>query len=156
MDLARGGSWPHIRLPDQRIGWITARYVGRTIAGSPPPETSAERLVWTSPEGCQQVVGRSGHIAPANPTTLRVGTWNIRWFSRGCPSNHTCPEKSTDIRWWACTIAWMNVDVLALQEMLATSDAQFSLNSPHAELDRLQAALGKWTSSPAEGPATNL
>jgi hypothetical protein len=50
MDLPRGGSWLHIRLPDQRIGWMTARYVGRTIAGSPPPETSAERLVQTSPQ----------------------------------------------------------------------------------------------------------
>ena len=51
LGLDRGGSWLQIRLPDQRTGWIAARYVGRTIAGSPPPDTSAERQVWTSPEG---------------------------------------------------------------------------------------------------------
>jgi hypothetical protein len=74
IDMARAGSWLHIRLPDQRTGWIAVRYVGRTIAGSPPPDTSAERLVWTSPEGCQQVVGSGGRMAPADPATLRVGT----------------------------------------------------------------------------------
>jgi hypothetical protein len=52
MGLDRGGRWLQIRLPDQRTGWMAARYVGRTIAGSPPPDTAAERLVWTSPEGC--------------------------------------------------------------------------------------------------------
>jgi hypothetical protein len=51
IDLARGGSWLQLRLADARTGWITTRYVGRTIASSPPPETSAERQVWTSPEG---------------------------------------------------------------------------------------------------------
>jgi hypothetical protein len=138
MDLAQGGSWLHIRLPDQRVGWITARYVGRTIAGSPPPETSAERLVWTSPEGCQQVVGSGGRMVPANPAILRVGTWNIRWFPRGCPSNEACPEHTTDIPWLACTMAWMNTDLFALQEILATPDAEFSLNALRAELNRLR------------------
>jgi hypothetical protein len=80
MDLAREGRWLQIRLADQRTGWISERYVGRVIAGSPPPETAAERLVWASPEGCQQVVASGGRMAPANPALLRIGTWNIRWF----------------------------------------------------------------------------
>jgi glyoxylase-like metal-dependent hydrolase (beta-lactamase superfamily II) len=41
-------------------GSPAARYVGHTVAGSPPPDPSAERTVWTSPEGCQQVVGSGG------------------------------------------------------------------------------------------------
>jgi endonuclease/exonuclease/phosphatase family metal-dependent hydrolase len=73
---------------------------------------------------------------------LRVGTWNIRWFPRGCPSNDTCPDKTTDIPWLACTIAWMNVDVLALQEILATPDAEFSLNALRSALDQLTG--GSW------------
>jgi lipid-A-disaccharide synthase-like uncharacterized protein len=97
MDLAREGRWLQLRLPDARTGWIAIRYVGRTIPGSPPVDPSAERTVWTSPEGCQQVVGSSGRMAPADPATLRVGTWNIRWFPRGCPSNRTCPEQTTDL-----------------------------------------------------------
>jgi endonuclease/exonuclease/phosphatase family metal-dependent hydrolase len=58
------------------------------------------------------------------------------------PSNQACPENATDIPWLACTVAWMHVDVLALQEMLVTPDAQFSLNSLRAELDRLTG--GSW------------
>jgi hypothetical protein len=71
--IDRGGSWLQLRLPDARTGWISSRYVARTIAGSPPPETSAERTVWTSPEGCQQVVASGGRMTPANPAMLRVG-----------------------------------------------------------------------------------
>jgi endonuclease/exonuclease/phosphatase family metal-dependent hydrolase len=142
MDLAREGRWLQIRLADQRTGWISERYVGRVIAGSPPPETAAERLVWASPEGCQQVVASGGRMAPANPTLLRIGTWNIRWFPRGCPSNQACPDLTTDIPWLACTIAWMNVDLLALQEILTTPDAEFSLNALRAELERLTG--GSW------------
>src|SRR5688572_14621738 len=36
IDLARDDRWLQIRLPDARTGWIASRYVGRTIAGSPP------------------------------------------------------------------------------------------------------------------------
>jgi hypothetical protein len=100
IDLARGGSWLQLRLADARTGWIAGRYVGRTLAGAPPPDTSAERLVWTSPESCQQVVGSGGRMAPADPAILRVGTWNIRWFPRGCPSNRTCPTRPQTSRGW--------------------------------------------------------
>ena len=142
MALDRGGSWLQIRVPDARTGWIAARYVGRTIAGSPPPDTSAERTVWTSLEGCQQVVASGGRMAPTDPATLRVGTWNVRWFPRGCPSNESCPGQATDLPWLACSIAWMNVDVLAIQELLATPDAEFSLNALRTDLDRLTS--GSW------------
>jgi hypothetical protein len=141
LGLDRGGRWLRIRLPDQRTGWVAARYVGRTIAGAPPPETSAERLVWISPEGCQQVVGSGGRMVPADPAILCMGTWNVRWFPRGCPSNSTCADKTTDIPWLACTMAWMHVDLFAIQEILATPDAEFSLNSLRAELNRLTGGL---------------
>jgi Bacterial SH3 domain len=140
--LERGGSWLELRVPDDRTGWISARYVGRIVAGSPPPDPSAERTVWASPEGCQQVVASGGRMAPADPATLRVGTWNIRWFPRGCPSNRTCPDQTTDVPWLACTMAWMHTDLFALQEILATADAEFSLNALRSELDRLTG--GSW------------
>ena len=52
-----------------------------------------------------------------------VGTWNIRWFPDGdmTPGPSTIP---TDLRWLSCVIAWMNVDVLAVQEILTTAEAQ--------------------------------
>jgi hypothetical protein len=97
--LDRAGNWLQLRLADHRTGWIVARYVGRTLTASPPPGplTDAERHVWTSPEACQQVVTSGGRMAPANPAILRAGTWNIRWFPRGCPSNRMCPDKTTDL-----------------------------------------------------------
>jgi hypothetical protein len=153
-DLARDGRWLQIRLPDARIGWIAARYVGRTIAGAPSPDPSAERTVWTSPEGCQQVVGSGGRMVPANPARLRVGTWNIRWFPRGCPSNDTCPDQTTDLPWLACTIAWMHVDVLALQEILSIPDAEFSLNALRSELDRLTGGSWQVDLQACGGPST--
>jgi hypothetical protein len=141
-ELARDGRWLQLRLAAARTGWVSARYVGRTIAGPSAVDLSAERTVWTSPEGRQQVVGSGGRMAPADSAILRVGAWNIRWFPRGCPSNRTCPEQTTDLPWLACTIAWMNVDVLAMQEILATADAEFSLNALRSELDRLTG--GSW------------
>lgn len=142
ISLGRDGRWLQLRLADHRTGWIAERYVRRTITGAPSPDAAAERTVWTSPEGCQQVVGSGGRMASVAPAILRVGTWNIRWFPRGCPSNETCPDKTTDIPWLACTIAWMHVDVLALQEILTTPDAEFSLNALRAELERLTG--GSW------------
>jgi endonuclease/exonuclease/phosphatase family metal-dependent hydrolase len=141
-ELAREGRWLRISLPDTRAGWIAARYVSRTIAGPSPGAAGAERRVWTSPEECQRVMASGERMAPSDPAVLRVGSRNIRWFPRGCPSNSTCPGKATDIPWLACTIAWMNVDLLALQEILATPNAEFSLNSLRAELSRLTG--GSW------------
>jgi endonuclease/exonuclease/phosphatase family metal-dependent hydrolase len=141
-ELARAGRWLRISLPDARTSWIAARYVGRTIAGPSPGATGAERRVWTSPEACPQVVASGERMARADPTLLRVGSWNIRWFPRGCPSHSACPDKATDRPWLACTIAWMHADLFALQEILATPDAELSLNSLRAELNRLTG--GSW------------
>jgi hypothetical protein len=145
--LAKEGRWLQLRLADARTGWISGRYVARTIACPPPvppgPSPAAdERTVWTSPEGCQQVVASGGRMTPADAAVLRVGTWNIRWFPRGCPSNQACQDKTTDLPWLSCTMAWMNVDLFAIQEILATPDAEFSLNALRSELNRLTG--GSW------------
>jgi hypothetical protein len=86
-----GGRWLQLRLADQRTGWISEHYVGRTIAGAPPPDTFAERLVWTSPQGCQQVVGRGGRMAPSNALRTELdrltgGSWQVDLHACGSPS----------------------------------------------------------------------
>src|SRR5262245_59282131 len=43
--LARDGRWLQLRLADARAGWVAARYVGRTIAGTPPAVAPDERTV---------------------------------------------------------------------------------------------------------------
>jgi hypothetical protein len=62
-------------------------------------------------------------MTPVNPAVLRVGTWNIRWFPRGCSSNQACPDRTTDIPWLSCAMAWMNVDLFTIEEILATPDS---------------------------------
>ena len=34
IDAAKDGQWLKLSLPDGRTGWVTSRYVGRTIAGT--------------------------------------------------------------------------------------------------------------------------
>jgi endonuclease/exonuclease/phosphatase family metal-dependent hydrolase len=158
MDLAHDGRWLKLTMPDGRTGWITVRYVGPTMASTsqptPPATTDVlrpdtpttaddpERLVWTSPEGCRRVLSSGARLGPPHPGILRLGTWNIRWFPRGCPSADRCPHQATDVAWLACTIAWMHVDLLALQEILTTPDAQTALQTLRADPNRLTG--GTW------------
>jgi endonuclease YncB( thermonuclease family) len=47
IDAAKDGQWLKLSLPDGRTGWVTSRYVGRTIAGTsrsaPSPSTQTLR-----------------------------------------------------------------------------------------------------------------
>ena len=68
-----------------------------------------EVMVWASGSGCQKVVQAGGRMAIATDDKLQVATWNIRRF----------PNSDTDKSWLACSIVWMNIDVLAVQESLS-------------------------------------
>jgi endonuclease/exonuclease/phosphatase family metal-dependent hydrolase len=96
---------------------------------SGPPE-AIEAQIWSSAEGCRDAVER-GHarMAEARPGSLRLGAWNIEWF----------PDH-TDVGWLACTVAWMNLDLLAVEEFRATPAAQAALGKLLAELERLTGA----------------
>ncbi|HSF29994.1 MAG TPA: hypothetical protein VLK82_05905 [Candidatus Tectomicrobia bacterium] len=90
IDLAREGRWLQVCLPDQRAGWIMARYAGRTIPSSPPAVTPDERTVWTSAEDCQQVVtgggrsvGRRDH-PPAHRPAEMIGGYRLSQGWGGC------------------------------------------------------------------------
>jgi endonuclease/exonuclease/phosphatase family metal-dependent hydrolase len=68
---------------------------------------------------------------------VRVGSWNIKWFPDGKPGNHPDENGGTDIPWLACAIAYLDVDVLALQEVKLTpraKEAQQELLTLLAEL----------------------
>ena len=84
-----------------------------------------EKRVWASPSDCQQVVQSGGRMALRSSERLRLGTWNIRWFPYGRPpSQSENSEKETDIPWLICTMLWMNLDVLAIEESLETTQAK--------------------------------
>jgi predicted extracellular nuclease len=66
-----------------------------------------------------------------------IGSWNIKWFPDGVPGGK--PAKSgTDVPWLACLIAWLDVDLLAVQEMKSDAHAQ-------AKWQELQELLAKST-----------
>lgn len=111
--------WIQIRLEDGRAAWIIENYVGRVVEAPSPPSGATgndEWLVWGSGAGCRQVVGAGRRMAVLQASLVRMGTWNIRWF----------PDE-TDLDWLACTIAWMNLDILAVVEIRDTPEARAAM-----------------------------
>ncbi len=68
------------------------------------------------------------------PGSARFASWNLRWFPDGEPREGAA---GTDLRWLACTLAWLDVDVLAVQEVKQTPAAELALAQLLAEVNRL-------------------
>ena len=81
-----------------------------------------EASVWDSREGCLQVVDTGGRMAVSSSTTLRVGTWNIRWFPYGHnPDRARGSYETTDLPWLICTLAVQeNLDTPAVRRTWQT------------------------------------
>ena len=75
--------------------------------------------IWESPSACSNALSSSEGIVSVPPGAVRAATWNIRWFPRGCRPDDSCPGNQTNIDWLACTITWMKLDVIAVQEFLS-------------------------------------
>jgi endonuclease/exonuclease/phosphatase family metal-dependent hydrolase len=71
----------------------------------------------------------------------RIGTWNVRWFPYGASSRRDLTRK-TDLRWLACVIASLDVDVLAVQEFVQDPGGRGALIDLRARLDALTG--GDW------------
>jgi endonuclease/exonuclease/phosphatase family metal-dependent hydrolase len=145
VELQESGAWLRVQLEDARSGWISRRYVGRVLAAPEPPDvTEDERLVWLSPSGCEEIVRAGRRMPKSDASALRVGTWNIRWFPIGCTAQEDCPENATNVAWLACVIAWMDLDLLSLNEILDTAAGRTRL----ADLkNQLRARTGvRWAS----------
>lgn len=76
----------------------------------------------------------SGQRLPRAAGTARFGSWNLRWFPDGEPR---AGAGATDLGWLACTLAWLDVDVLAVQEIKQTPDAERALSELLVEVNRL-------------------
>jgi predicted extracellular nuclease len=68
-----------------------------------------------------------------------VGAWNLHWFPDGGPGERA-PEDGADLDWLACTIAYLRVDVLAVEEIKAGP-------RPRQALDGLASRLSALTGS---------
>ncbi len=105
-----------------------------------------EALVWKSPTHCEHVVEDGGRMAIPAPDTLRLGTWNIRWFPYGSPPDR--PDRSTastDLEWLTCTLVWMQPDILVVQESLTTSKARTSWNRVLTALEQQTGESWQWS-----------
>lgn len=143
--IARGKTgWLQVRAADGQVGWVAARYVEEQPVGGSVAQTSsagdraiAESSVWRSRAACQQALQR-GERLPLQPGTVRIGTWNVKWFPDGVPGGSAAKRGGTDVTWLACLVAWMQPDVLAVQEIKS---------DPHAEarLRELERQLAEFT-----------
>ena len=112
-----------------------------------------EALVWKSSTHCERVVKDGGRMAVLTPDTLRVGTWNIRWFPHGSPPGR--PDRSvalTDLAWLTCTLVWMQTDILVVQESLATTEARSAWNRVLTVLAQRTGDAWQWSVQPCGTP----
>ena len=134
--MSENQRWLNVELEaDGRVGWIVSRYVKRNLPFWPEGEmvigpsspTEAEWKVWTSAETCEQVVNAGQRMAPQHPDVLRFATWNLRSFSKEGDEHSTGLDgdvQPTDLRWLACVLTWMNVDLVVFQGLHATPAAR--------------------------------
>lgn len=100
-------------------------------AETPPPTPDVSRKYaalpgpFGSPEACAKLwAERSQSVSAARSRRgPRIGSWNVRWFPLGSESGKNLADR-TDLDWLACAIAQLDVDVLALQEILDNAEAR--------------------------------
>ena len=143
----QNGQWLQIRLDDGRVRWIIRKYVGHVVSdiGSQPIQ-GGEAQVWESPEGCREIVDSGGRMGARTSANLRLATWNIRWFPDG--ENHPKGKDATkflNMAWLKCALAWLNVDIVAVQEIKKNTSADEQLE---VLAEGLTAELGgEWQTS---------
>ncbi|MEM6455543.1 MAG: endonuclease/exonuclease/phosphatase family protein [Acidobacteriota bacterium] len=113
------------------------------LPASPASADAREADVWSSPEACEAAVADGARLSRTlDGDALAIGNWNIRWFPRGCRDADDCPVAPTDLDWLGCVITWMDVDVLALQEIIDTPEARRAMRRLRADLTRRTG--GQW------------
>jgi endonuclease/exonuclease/phosphatase family metal-dependent hydrolase len=71
---------------------------------------------WASLASCRALLASAPSPRPKG--VARVGAWNLHWFPDGGPGERK-REHGSDLDWLACSIAWLRVDVLAVEEIKA-------------------------------------
>lgn len=124
------GEQPDARAPTQ------AHYGMEAVAPSvalPSP--------WGSPGACERAVA-AHKLSPRTKGTARIVSWNVRWFPDGVMPGPSAVKKPTNIDWLACSVAWLDADLFALEEVLNHPDAKLAMNELVARLNVLTG--GEW------------
>lgn len=165
--ISKNTQWLQIRFASGETGWVHAKYVepsysarnlpdpkpdhpgSPTIPHQPPATADGEEAVWASREQCESILAKGNRMAPESSSRLRVATWNLRWFPQGkSPEQPEDSAEPTDLNWLTCAIRWMQVDVLAMQEILATPEATKALNSLTGNLTTQTGQTWRWYRQP--------
>lgn len=123
-------------------GWLGRGYVGGVEAAVSDGTSAGDpgEGAFASPAACRALLG-AGRRLPVPEGKVRLGSWNLRWFPDGKPGRGATAG-GTDVAWLACAIAWLSVDVLAVQEVKAHPAARLKTQALIDELDALTS--GKW------------
>src|SRR5262249_3986984 len=92
--------------------------------------------VFGSAAGCAAAFG-AGERLPRAAGTARFASWNLHWFPDGKRGDEGA---GADLGWLACALAWLDADVIALQEVKQTPEAQQALTTVLGELNHLTGA----------------
>ena len=116
----KNGRWLRLALSDGRIAWVASKYVelSQGNCDKPSPIDLQTKEIFESQCSCKQVLTDKKNRLSKADDILRIVTWNIKWF----------PEE-TDLEWLACTLEWLNADIIAVQEMLKTESAENAWDS---------------------------
>lgn len=102
--------WLEVRAEDGTSGWIVARYLA---VAAPRPVAVAPPDAFTSLVECQRTLRER---PPPRARGPRLASWNVRWFPDG--SSRGPSDEATDVDHLACAIAALDVDAVALQEIM--------------------------------------
>ena len=106
----------------------------------PRPSAAAQDSPFTSAKACDRLLAERPKAARA---ARGIASWNLHWFPDG--SSRGPSDAATDLDWLACTIAMLDVQVLAVQEVLQSPRGRTALANL---LDRLDTRTGgQWRSA---------
>jgi endonuclease/exonuclease/phosphatase family metal-dependent hydrolase len=116
----------------------------------------SESSPWASRAECERALESRKPASPGNGAA-RIGTWNVRYFPDGSADGEgTAYRLDTD--WLACSIALLDVDVLAVQEFKNTPRDQASavqlidsLNRRTGRSYKLELARCEWDGAARPG-----
>lgn len=119
----RGRLWFAFLLAVVSVFWlIVAPETNREPSNNKPSERISKLAVnspWASSAACETAlhsIARKEKQGRAKDKTVRIGSWNLRWFPDGA-SNKRARSGGTQVEWLACVIAWMDLQVVAVQEV---------------------------------------
>ncbi len=131
-------SWSALAL--LALGWV---FAGAPLAVGRPraaPSGQAQPAgipdAFASAASCVALVGAGQRLARA-PGIARFASWNLHWFPDGEPGHR---EAGADVSWVACALAWLDADVIAVQEVKQSPSAEQALATLLTELNRLTKA----------------